>query len=309
MYLEYFDLKRHPFRITPDPSLFCPGGGRGEILEALVYAITSGEGIVKVVGEVGSGKTMLCRILEERLPRSVEIVYLANPRLTPHDIPYAIAFELRLPVDQETQRLLVMQHLQNYLLDQCAAGRRVVVFVEEAQGMALETLEEIRLLSNLETHRHKLLQIVLFGQPELEKNLRHSGIRQLRERITHGFHLTPLTRAETSEYLRFRLQAAGCGKANVFSPGAERSIAEASRGLIRRINILADKAMLAAFADPAGGGVSGPRQAFVRSRHARAAIRDSEFRPSFFCSVRSGGMAAISLFALLLAALGWGHWQ
>ncbi|MFH2123122.1 MAG: AAA family ATPase [Pseudomonadota bacterium] len=305
MYLEYFDLKRHPFRITPDPTLFCPGGGRGEILEALIYAITTGEGIVKVVGEVGSGKTMLCRILEERLPASVEIVYLANPKLSPHDILYAIAFELKLPVNSETERLQVMQQLQLYLLGQHAANRSVVVFIEEAQGMALETLEEIRLLSNLETHRHKLLQIVLFGQPELEKNLRKRDIRQLKERITHSFHLGPLTTPETSEYLRFRLQAAGCGKSGVFSAGAERLISKVSCGLIRRINILADKAMLAAYADSAGRNTSGSTRAMVHAHHVRAAIRDSEFHLPFFRSAWFTALALISLLVVLTLIWGW----
>ncbi len=161
MYLEHFDLQRHPFRITPDPSMFCPSGGRGEILEALIYAINAGEGIVKVVGEVGSGKTMLCRILEERLAETVNIVYLVNPRLSPDEILYAIAFELKLPVTSKTGRLPLMQYLQSHLLELHGAGQSVVVFIEEAQGMPIETLEEIRLLSNLETRHHKLLQIVL----------------------------------------------------------------------------------------------------------------------------------------------------
>jgi MSHA biogenesis protein MshM len=304
MYLEYFTLKRHPFRITPDPTLFFPGGGRGEILEALIYAITTGEGIVKVVGEVGSGKTMLCRLLEERLPKSIEIVYLANPSLSPHDILYAIAFELKLPVTVETERLMVMQQLQTYLLRQHSANRSVVVFIEEAQGMPVETLEEIRLLSNLETHQHKLLQIVLFGQPELEKNLRKRSIRQLKERITHSFHLEPLTTVEVGEYIRFRLQAAGCGKSGVFASGAERLIARASRGLIRRINILADKALLASYADPDTGMKAGITP-MVRSRHVQAAIRDSEFnlpvfsRPVWLC-------AGVLLVVLVSAAVaGW----
>lgn len=309
MYLEYFDLKRHPFRITPDPTLFCSGGGRGEILEALIYAITTGEGIVKVVGEVGSGKTMLCRILEERLPESIEIVYLANPNLSPHDIVYAIAFELKLPVTVATERLVVMQQLQAYLLGQHGANRCVVVFIEEAQGMPVETLEEIRLLSNLETHRHKLLQIVLFGQPELEKNLRNRTIRQLKERITHSFHLDPLTTAEISEYIRFRLQAAGCGKSGVFSSRAERLIARASRGLIRRINILADKAMLAAYADPAVGVRVNSARAMVRSRHVRAAIRDSEFGLPFSRPAWLMGMGAIFLICILVAVFGWNRFN
>ncbi|MBU0662977.1 MAG: AAA family ATPase [Proteobacteria bacterium] len=309
MYLDYFDLKRHPFRITPDPTLFCPGGGRGEILDALIYAITTGEGIVKVVGEVGSGKTMLCRILEERLPESVEIVYLANPKLSPRDILYAIAFELKLPVNSETERLVVMQQLQLYLLGQHAANQSVVVFIEEAQGMALDTLEEIRLLSNLETHRHKLLQIVLFGQPELEKNLRKRDIRQLKERITHSFHLGPLTTAETSEYMRFRLQAAGCGKSGVFSAGAERLISRVSCGLIRRINILADKAMLAAYADSAVRSISGSTRAMVHARHVRAAIRDSEFHLPFFRSAWVTALGLISLLVVLTLIFGWNQFS
>ncbi|MBU1565746.1 MAG: AAA family ATPase [Proteobacteria bacterium] len=297
MYLEYFGLQRHPFLITPDPSMFCSGGGRGEILDALIYAITSGEGIIKVVGEVGSGKTMLCRILEERLPESVEIVYLANPRLSPADIIYAIAFELKLPVTSTTERLLVMQHLQNYLLAQHGAGRSVVVFVEEAQGMPTETLEEIRLLSNLETHRHKLLQIVLFGQPELDNNLRKRDIRQLKERITHSFHLAPLGYLDVAEYIRFRLQAAGCSKSGLFLPKAERMIARASCGLIRRVNILADKALLAAYAAPTVS-LSGSSPAGVGPRHVMAAIGDCEFSKS---RIRPAYVVCVGLFLLVLA--------
>ena len=305
MYLEYFTLKRHPFRITPDPTLFFPGGGRGEILEALIYAITTGEGIVMVVGEVGCGKTMLCRLLEERLPKSIEIVYLANPSLSPHDILYAIAFELKLPVTVKTERLMVMQQLHAYLLGQHSANRSVVVFIEEAQGMQVETLEEVRLLSNLETHQHKLLQIVLFGQPELEKNLRKRTIRQLKERITHSFHLEPLTTTEVSEYIRFRLQAAGCGKSGVFGSGAERLIARASRGLIRRINILADKAMLACYADPDTGIHASSTSEMIHSRHAQAAIRDSEFDLPLFSRPAGLYLSVIFLVLVSAAVFGW----
>jgi MSHA biogenesis protein MshM len=305
MYLEYFALNRHPFRITPDPTLFCPGGGRGEILEALIYAITTGEGIIKVVGEVGSGKTMLCRILEERLPKSIEIVYLANPKLSPHDILYAIAFELKLPAAVETERLKVMRHLQSYLLQQHSANRSVVVFIEEAQGMPVETLEEIRLLSNLETHRHKLLQIVLFGQPELDKTLKKRDIRQLKERITHSFHLEPLTLNEVSEYIRFRLQASGCSKSRLFTTSAERLIFKASRGLIRRINILADKSMLAAYTDPVVGTRSTSTLEMVHCRHVRAAIRDSEFRMPFFRPALYIGGGMFFLIVAIVVISGW----
>jgi MSHA biogenesis protein MshM len=301
MYLEYFSLARHPFRITPDPSLFFPGGthGRGVVLDALVYGITTGEGILKVVGEVGSGKTMLCRMLEERLPPSIEIVYLANPNLTARDIVYAIAFELKLEVDAGTDRLLVMQKLQQYLLQKHAADGSVVVFIEEAQGMPLETLEEIRLLSNLETHRHKLMQIVLFGQPELERKLHDKSIRQLRERITHRFELAPLTPQDVREYLHFRLRQAGCPWPQLFSPAAEKRLASASAGLTRRVNILADKALLAAYADPSmrqePRNSAGEVQPMVLPRHVKTAIADSGYRRALQSPPWLGyGLAAVA---------------
>ena len=311
MYLEYYSLDRPPFRITPDPSLFFTGGanGRGVVLEALLYAITTGEGILKVVGEVGSGKTMLCRMLEERLPPSVEMVYLANPNLSPHDILYAIAFELKLPVDHSTQRLVLMQHLQDYLLKQHAENRSVLVIIEEAQSMPIETLEEVRLFSNLETHQHKLMQIVLFGQPELDKNLQNKAIRQLRERITHSFYLRPLTVEETSDYIRFRLQAAGCPAPQIFSEAAEKLIAKASGGLTRRINIIADKALLAAYAESATGArprtVDNMLQPTVLPRHVRAAISDSGYAPGFWSVPRVA--AVIAAIALVMVAGIW--WQ
>lgn len=304
MYLEYYSLDRPPFRITPDPSLFFTGGanGRGVVLEALLYAVTSGEGILKVVGEVGSGKTMLCRMLEQRLPSSVEVVYLANPNLSPHDILYAIAFELKLPVDHNTQRLVLMQHLQEYLLKQHSANRTVLVIIEEAQSMPIETLEEVRLFSNLETHQHKLMQILLFGQPELDTNLQSKSIRQLRERITHSFYLRPLTVEETSAYIRFRLQAAGCPCPQVFSDPAERMIAKASGGLTRRINILADKAMLAAYAESATTArprtVDNLLKPAVLPKHVRAAIQDSDYESSPMTLPR--GLLALAVLVVLL---------
>jgi MSHA biogenesis protein MshM len=313
MYLDYFSLKRHPFRITPDPSLFFAGGehGRGVVLDALVYAITSGEGILKVVGEVGSGKTMLCRMLAERLPDTVEIVYIANPNLSARDIIYAIAFELKLDVDANTDRLIVMHMLQEYLLTRHAKGNSVVVFIEEAQGMPLKTLEEIRLLSNLETHHHKLMQIVLFGQPELDEKLENKSIRQLRERITHSFHLQPLTAGEIHEYLHFRLQAAGCPWPQLFSPRAEKLIAKASAGLSRRINILADKALLAAYADPGtrperrnGAGEIMP---MVLPKHVKIAIADSEYRSRTPGGGRYVGYGLI-LAGLLVTGVSLGYW-
>ncbi|MEX0964837.1 MAG: AAA family ATPase [Pseudohongiellaceae bacterium] len=316
MYLDYFSLERHPFRITPDTSLFFSGGnqGRGVVLEAMLFAIESGEGILKVVGEVGSGKTMLCRMLEERLPATTEIVYIANPRLSPDEILYAVAFELKLPVRRDTSKLLVMQQLQTYLIKQHTANRKVLVIIEEAQGMPVETLEEIRLFSNLETQVDKLMQIILFGQPELDRNLSSKNIRQLRERITHSFHLNPLTTAEVSEYVRFRLGAAGCPCPQLLTRRAEWLLSKASGGLTRRINILVDKALLAAFAENVLQSVelNAGTSPIIRASHIWAAIRDSDYLSSSLHSlfsplrVASAGMlAAVLAVAIVLWPVLW----
>ena len=268
MYYAHFGLKEPPFKITPNTEVFFTGGNRGAVLDALIYAISSGEGIVKVVGEVGSGKTMLCRMLQTILPEKIESIFLANPSVAPEDVLHAIAFELQLKLPKNADRLKVMQVLQTHLLARHAAGKQVVIFVEEAQGMPLATLEEIRLLSNLETKHDKLLQIVLFGQPELDENLNQTNIRQLRERITHSFNLAPLQVKEIGEYLMFRLRAAGYFGPPMFTTPAVKKLANAADGLVRRVNILADKALLAAFAENVYQ---------VTPKHVQAAIKDSEF--------------------------------
>src|SRR6185295_5082513 len=236
MYYSHFGLNQAPFKITPNTEFFFSGGNRGPVLEALIYAITHGEGIVKVTGEVGSGKTMLCNMLQDRLPDNVESVYLANPSVAPEEVLHAIAFELQLGVDRQADRLEVMHVLQDYLVKRHAEGKRVVVFIEESQSMPLATLEEIRLLSNLETRNDKLLQIVLFGQPELDEILKRPDIRQLRDRIAHSFRLQPLTDEEVREYLAFRMRAAGYKGPQIFSAAVVKHIARASSGLTRRIN-------------------------------------------------------------------------
>jgi type II secretory pathway predicted ATPase ExeA len=267
MYLSHFGLNEPPFRITPHTDFFFEGANRGATLEALLYAILHDEGIVKVSGEVGSGKTMLCRVLMERLPENVETIYLSNPSLNRDEILYAIAEELDIVVG-EARTTLLLRTLQDHLIKLFGSGRRVVVLIDEAHAMPAETLEEIRLLSNLETNRHKLLQIVLFGQPELDDQLNTPNMRQLKERITHSFRLEPLVRTDIESYIDFRMRAAGYRGPNVFAAPAMRLIANASEGLSRRINILCDKSLLAAFADNVH---------HVAAKQARAAIRDSEF--------------------------------
>jgi type II secretory pathway predicted ATPase ExeA/septal ring-binding cell division protein DamX len=268
MYYAHFGLNEAPFRITPNTEVFFAGGNRGAILDALIYAIGQGEGIVKVTGEVGTGKTMLCNMLQSRLPPDIETVYLAHPSVSPEEILHAIAFELQLKVARDANRMEVMQALYSYLLERHAQNKQVVIFVEESQNMPIATLEEVRLLSNLETGKHKLLQIVLFGQPELDENLRQPHIRQLRERITHSFALPPLSAHEIGEYLMFRMRAVGYRGPDLFSAPVVKRIAQASAGLTRRINLIADKALLAAFSE---------NTHTVQPKHVAAAIRDSEF--------------------------------
>ncbi|MEM7206630.1 MAG: AAA family ATPase [Pseudomonadota bacterium] len=270
MYDEFFDLKRPPFRITPDTSLFYSGAKRGAVLDGLVYAVLNGEGIVKVVGEVGSGKTMLCRMLEVRLPRHVEIVYIANPSLSPENILQVIAFELKVVVDANVSKLEAMQKLQGLLMRRHAEGKQIVVFIEEAQSMPLATLEEVRLLSNLETQESKLMQVVLFGQPELDDNLSDNSIRQLRERITHSFNLEPLMTDEVCEYLNFRMWVSGYRGQDMFVESIAKLVADYSQGMIRRINILADKVLLAAYAD---------NTRTISRKHVLVAAHDSQFVP------------------------------
>jgi MSHA biogenesis protein MshM len=266
MYLEHFGLNEAPFKITPHTEFFFAGANRGETLEGLIYAITSGEGMVKVTGEVGAGKTMLCRVLMERLPPTVETIYLAVPSLSRDEMLAVITGDLGLETQGISTTKLV-RALQDKLIAIHAEGRQVVALIDEAHAMPLETLEEIRLLSNLETSHDKLMQIVLFGQPELDQHLSLPHMRQLKERITHSFALKPLPPNDIKDYVDFRLRAAGYKGPDLFGAEALKLIAEASEGLTRRINIYADKTLLAAYA--AGTHT-------ITADHVRAAITDTQ---------------------------------
>lgn len=269
LYLEHFGLNEPPFRITPHTDFFFEGAERGATLEALAYAVLHDEGIVKVSGEVGSGKTMLCRMLMERLPAEVATIYLATPSFAREEILSAIADDLELKLSE--RRTVALRELQEHLISLYGAGRRVVILIDEAHVMPEDTLEQVRLLSNLESSRHKLLQIVLFGQPELDATLAKPSLRQLRDRITHSFRMRPLPASEVVKYLDFRMRAAGYRGPQVFAARAARLLAKASGGLTRRINILADKALLAAYSETTHA---------VTDRHVKAAIADSEFAAS-----------------------------
>ena len=245
LYLKHFGLREAPFKITPAAEFFYHGGRRGDILHALLYAVKQGEGIMMVTGEVGSGKTMMLRTMAERLPGEADLIYIANPSLSGREILFHICEELELKTSDD--RHDTVRRLQNYLVERHAEGRRVVAFIDEAQAMPDESLEEIRLLSNLETSREKLLQISLFGQPELDDKLSRHNMRQLRERITVRFKLEPLSRADVREYIAARLRAAGHEGGPLFTEEACGVIYGVSQGLSRRVNVLADKALLSAY--------------------------------------------------------------
>ncbi len=292
MYLDYFGLKEAPFRITPNTEYWYAGGQRGEMLAALLYAIGQGEGIIKVVGEVGSGKTMLCRKLVAQLPDSVDSVYLGNPTLSSDDMLAAILADLGIDTPEPGRQARLAQ-LNAALLERHQAGRRVVVFVEEAQGIALENLEFLRLLTNLETATDKLLQIVLFGQPELDAQLADARIRQLKDRITLSLNLSPLKESEVADYLRARLAVAGYRGPDLFPPALIARMTRLSGGLSRRINVLADKTLLAAYA--------GQTHTLTPS-HLNAAADDAGMQPA--AGTRPGLRRWAWLSAGLAAALG-----
>jgi len=297
MYLEHFGLTEPPFKITPVTDFFFSGANRGEILDALIYAIKDSEGIIKVSGEVGSGKTMLCRMLLNRLPSNIKAIYLANPSMSRDELLYAIAD--RLDLNLEGQRVnVILQNLQNQLEAMYERGERCVVLVDEAHAMPLDTLEELRLLYNLQVGKHKLIQIVLFGQPELDEKLDQSNMRQLKDRIVHHFSILPISRKVIDEYLMFRMRAAGYKGPDVFSAAAVLHIGKASQGLMRRVNILADKALLAAFVENTHK---------IEARHVQAAIRDSEMVPmhNWFNRKVIAMAGGTALLAATLAGAGW----
>ena len=293
LYLGHFGLTEPPFRITPHTDFFFDGADRGATLEALIYAVLHDEGIVKVSGEVGSGKTMLSRVLIERLPGLVDTIYLATPSLACDEILHAIGDELQLSLSQE-RRTVALRELQEHLIKRYAEGRRVVILIDEAHVMPEDTLEQVRLLSNLESNRHKLLQIVLFGQPELDATLAKNELRQLRDRVTHTFRMRPLSTLEVARYVSFRMRAAGYRGPEVFASRAVSLIARASGGLTRRINILSDKSLLAAFTEDTHA---------VTPHHVRAAIADSEFAS---VAKPAGSRAAAWLGAALAAGIALG---
>lgn len=250
MYLRYFNLNEAPFSITPDPAFVFLSPRHRDALAHLLYGIGKGGsgGFVQLTGEVGTGKTTLCRCLLEQVPEGTHIALVLNPLVTPQELLADISEELGIDVSDtmHSTRLLV-DGLTSYLLAAHQRGERVVVVIDEAQNLSPEALEQVRLLTNLETSKEKLLQIVLLGQPELRELLQRRNLRQLAQRITARYHLAPLGLKETHLYVRHRMQVAGAER-NPFKRGAMNALYQRSQGIPRLINIIADRALVAAFA-------------------------------------------------------------
>jgi len=267
MYQQYFGLTEAPFSITPDTSFFYSHGHYSEALNTLLVALRTGEGFIKVTGEVGTGKTMLCRKLLNTVERRFETAYIPNPMLTPYGLQSAVAEELGLDMSRHYGHHQLLKMITNRLLALTAKGKSVVLCIDEAQAMPIETMEALRLLTNLETEKQKLLQVILFGQPELDERLDEKTVRQLKQRITFSYCLKPIKKASLESYLRHRLGIAGYKEGNLFESKAMGSLFKASRGIPRLINILSHKAMMAAY----GEGTK-----YVDNKNMKAAIKDTE---------------------------------
>jgi len=248
MYKEYFGLKENPFSIAPDPHYFYMSKGHREALAHLVYGINSDGGFILITGEVGTGKTTVCRCLLEQLPENAEIAFILNPKLTVEELLATICdeFGISYPEGNKSNKVFVSA-IYEYLLHIPEKGRRAILIIEEAQNLSMEVLEQIRLLTNLETSQRKLLQIILLGQPELRKMLAQSQLRQLSQRVTARYHLGPLSKDETFEYVNHRLSVAGLNRGQLFSKGAMKHLFRLTGGIPRLINLICDRALLGAY--------------------------------------------------------------
>lgn len=265
MYLAHFGLKEFPFGLTPDTGYFFAGAGIQAALNTLLVALDSGEGLIKIVGEVGSGKTLLCRYLLNQLEsKGWAAAYVPNPHLSPAALNRALLVELGADVKSGIAYGLT-KALEIRLLELAQAGTPAVALIDEAQAMPLESLEALRLITNLETEKRKLLQIVLFGQPELDVRLADPSVRQIRSRIAFHERITPLAAHETPVYLMHRVTQAGA-TGPLFTPATAKNLHRLSQGMPRLLNILAHKTLLLAY---------GEGRAQAEPRHANLAARDT----------------------------------
>jgi MSHA biogenesis protein MshM len=317
MYLRHFGLRETPFSLTPDTSFFFACSSYQEALNTLLVAARNGEGFIKITGEVGNGKTLLCRKFLATLNQgrhsttligtqdqasvaatapSFITAYIPNPYLDPNSLLLALAEEFRVPLEKVTDQHMLLKGLTLALLDCARNGQRALVCLDEAQAMPLESLEVLRLLTNLETEKRKLLQVVLFGQPELNERLRQHSIRQLRQRISFQYDLRGLHKHELERYLRHRLAVAGFAGETLFTAGAVGKLHRITGGTPRLVNIVAHKALMLAFSD-------GRQQVSVR--HIRDAAADTpEVRRDWLPWALTGAAVIVTL-GIAWAVIAW----
>lgn len=294
MYISHFGLRELPFGITPDTSFFFARSNSQEALNTLLIAAKNGEGFIKITGEVGTGKTLLCRKFMATLDENFVTAYIPNPYLEPRTLMLALADELEIPLEKDVDQHHLLKAINHRLLVLASKGKRVILCLDEAQAIPMESMEALRLLTNLETEKRKLLQIVLFGQPELNRKLQQDAIRQLAQRISFHYHLGPLMRDDLDFYISHRLNVAGFAGGRLFEREAIRMLGKASGGIPRLVNILAHKSLMLAY---------GEGQREVRARHVRAAAKDTP--------AASGGVAPwwwLTVIPLLaIAGAGWAY--
>ena len=300
MYLRHFGLKEFPFSITPDTSFFFSSDSSQEALNTLLVAVRTGEGFIKITGEVGTGKTLLCRKLMNALGDEFYVAHIPNPSLDAISLFWVLCDEFGIKgASPNASAHQLVRAINEKLLELAREGRRAVICLDEAQSMPIETLEALRLLTNLETEKRKLLQVIIFGQPEVEHKLSHPSIRQLKQRIAFHYELSPLARSEMDFYLHHRMVVAGYHGNRVFSPMAVRTLERKSRRVPRLVNILAHKALLSAF---------GRGSRTVGMRDVTAAARDTasvDNAPSW----RMRALFYLTFATACVAVFGWVNWR
>jgi general secretion pathway protein A len=301
MYLSFFGLSEKPFAITPDPRYLYLSERHAEALAHLLYGINESGGFIQLTGEVGTGKTTVVRTLLSRLPQHADVAVILNPRVTPVEFLLTICEDLGLPIedaDRDSVKQMV-DALNRRLLSAHAEGRRIIVIVDEAQNLSAEVLEQVRLLTNLETPTQKLLQIILIGQPELRELLDRNDLRQLAQRITGRYHLNPLSRDETHGYVRHRLRVAGA-VGEIFTTGALHEVHRLAAGIPRVINVSCDRALLGAYTQETR------KVTAALVRRAAGEVYGRRFAPLWLGWI-AGALAVAGVLATLLIA--WHAWQ
>jgi MSHA biogenesis protein MshM len=293
MYLEHFKMNKAPFTLTPNTEFFCELPTHQEALSVLLLSLAQGEGFIKIVGEVGTGKTLLCRILLNTLTEEYVTAYIPNPDQTADGLRFSVAYELGLKPEGSWTQYQLLEAINQRLLDLHREGKNTVLIIDEAQALPEPCLEAIRLLTNLETEERKLLQVILFAQPELDTKLEQISLRQLKQRITFSYQLQPLSRYELDKYLSHRLARAGYTYGCIFTQEAQKRLYQASQGLPRILNILCHKALLVAYGQ-------GKFQVDVRAVRRAIADTDCAASPAKYPLLAYVAVSALSVSILFM---------